>query len=131
MKKLNADFSNISSAYQYILDSESLEGLDKRVTFDIRLAVEEAMTNIIEHGYKGNGGDIEIEASRQGNAILIHIKDKGIPFDPTKAPEPDFSLSLWDRKPGGAGIFLMLQSMDEVKYTSEAGENTLILKKQV
>lgn len=129
--KLNADFRSIPAAYQFLQESIHLARLDKSSAFDIRLAVEEALTNIIEHGYPDQGGEIELEANREGGAVVIHIRDKGIPFDPTKVPKPDFSLSLGQRKPGGVGIFLMLQVMDVIEYTSGPEGNQLTLKKNV
>lgn len=129
--KLSADSKSIPAAYQFLQKSGHLVGLDKSSVFDIRLAVEEALTNIIEYGHQDQGGEIELEVSREGRVVVIHIRDKGIPFDPTKAPKPDFSLPLGQRKSGGVGIFLMIQAMDVVEYTSGPEGNQLTLKKNV
>jgi len=57
------------------------------------------------------------------------VIDNGHPFDPTAAPEPDLSLPLERRRPGGLGIHLMRSMMDRVHYRRSDGSNILRLEK--
>ena len=73
------------------------------------LAVEEAMTNVINYAYGDREGEIILTAERQGNAIVFEIKDQGKAFDPTQVGEPDVSCrqqngnpAAWDCSSSGS-----------------------------
>jgi anti-sigma regulatory factor (Ser/Thr protein kinase) len=96
------------------------------------LALDEACTNIIEHGYGGEGkGDIECSVESTGEGIKITLKDKGKPFAPDQIPEPNLKVDLEDLKSRGLGLYLMKNLMDEIDYHFENGAgNTLIMLKR-
>ena len=62
---------------------------------------------------------------------MMTFMDNGEPFDPLQKQDPNVSLSAEERKVGGLGIFLVKQTMDEVKYSYEYGTNILTLKKNL
>lgn len=95
------------------------------------LAVEEAMTNVINYAYGDREGEIILTAERQGNAIVFEIKDQGKAFDPTQVGEPDVSLPAAEREPGGLGLFIIRKLMDGVHYRREQDTNVLTLTKQI
>ena len=68
---------------------------------------------------------------KEAEKIIFSISDAGIPFDPTKQPPVDTSLSAEERAIGGLGIHLVNQLMDEVKYERVEGKNVLTLVKTV
>jgi serine/threonine-protein kinase RsbW len=97
---------------------------------DTQLAVEEAITNIIVHGYRGAGGEITVSC-REGNGIVeVRLEDRAGPFDPLSLPEPDLVSEVEDRKIGGLGIYLIRQVMDEIQYRFEDGKNIFSLTKK-
>lgn len=100
------------------------------VVLDLKLAVDEACTNIIEHGYKGmDPGSIILSFRIEPDRILVQITDFGHVFEPVQAPKPDIAAALEDRELGGLGLFLIYQTMDNIDYqTSEEG-NTLTFTK--
>ena len=55
--------------------------------------------------------------------------DKGKPFNPLEAEEPDLELSGEDRPIGGLGIFLVQSTMDDLSYEYKDEQNILTLKK--
>jgi serine/threonine-protein kinase RsbW len=100
--------------------------------FDVKLAVEEACTNIIEHGYgPTGGGPIELSLKADDERIVVAICDQARPFTPDEAPAPDLT-SDWDvRSPGGLGWHLIKQLMDVLEYeSSPQGGNRLTLIKR-
>jgi len=107
-------------------------GFSSSQTYKIRLAVVEACTNIIEHGYGGEGeGEIICTAESRKNSLKIVLKDQGERFDPDRVPEPDFDVELEDLKLRGAGVYLMKKLMDEVHFAFDNGEgNTLTMIKR-
>ena len=122
---LEQDLSEIEKIPSFI---ESL-GLDGKTTDELNLAIEEAVTNIIS--YSSGKGDIEINAKKKTDRVIVTLKDNGKPFDPTSTIEPDISSTPNDRPIGGLGIFLVRRLMDEVSYDRKDGVNSLTLIKKL
>jgi serine/threonine-protein kinase RsbW len=105
-------------------------GFSDEEILDTQLAVEEAITNVIVHGYAKKPGKIEIMFRTSGDHAEILIKDTAPPFNPLLIPEPDVTENVEDRKIGGLGVFLIRQVMDEISYRYENGKNILVLVKK-
>jgi serine/threonine-protein kinase RsbW len=105
-------------------------GFTNSEVFAIETAVDEAVSNIIEHAYKGeNIGEISCFCSRTADRLTIVLEDHGQPFDPTSIPLPDLNAPLKKRKDSGLGFFMMNQWMNEVRFEFEPGLNRLIMVK--
>ena len=61
--------------------------------------------------------------------VVATVIDNGGAFDPSEAPEPDVSLPLDKRDPGGLGILLIRRMVDRVEYRRVGNENRLRLEK--
>lgn len=102
------------------------------IVLDLKLAVDEACTNIIEHGYKGmDPGSIILSFRIESDRILVQITDFGHVFEPADAPKPDVEAALEDRPLGGLGLFLIYQTMDNIDYQSSDDGNTLTFTKYI
>ena len=100
------------------------------IVFDLKLAVDEACTNIITHGYKGmDPGSIILSFRIEPDRILVQITDFGHVFEPAEAPQPDVQAALEDRELGGLGLFLIYQTMDNIDYQASEEGNTLTFTK--
>lgn len=98
----------------------------------IRLAVEEAVVNVMEYAYPtGHTGRVDIHAIATPHNIKFIITDSGIPFNPTEVPNADTTLSLEERPVGGLGILLVRQLMDSINYERIDGKNVLTLSKTI
>ena len=92
-------------------------GLDPAVAFDVRLATEEAVTNVIEHGYAGTTpGPITLRFLRDPQRVVVTVEDRAAPFDPATIRPVDRSAPLEQRRVGGLGWHFVNQVMDEVRY---------------
>ncbi|MFH1708585.1 MAG: ATP-binding protein [Planctomycetota bacterium] len=90
----------------------------------IVLAVDEAVTNIIEHAYSNKReGEVDIQLELQANATKFEavIHDSGIHFDSATVRAPDMQNHVNKGRKNGLGIFLMRQIMDIVEYEFEEG----------
>ena len=120
--EVKAKLENLAVMDDFVAESMKQLGMKKGVTLQVRLAVSEACTNIIQHAYSGESEEpIIILCSMSGNDLVIEIRDWGKPFDPDSVPQPDTESELLERKEGGIGIFLLRQMMDDVRYVFRAG----------
>lgn len=128
-----AESKNLSEIRRFVKETASALGVDPAVIPGVILAVDEAVSNTINHGYQGQGGAVEIELHRKGDALVIRIRDEAPPFDPTNVPPPDLTLSLEQRTPGGLGIYLIRQAMDEMTHrvTPQGGNELTLVKRGV
>jgi serine/threonine-protein kinase RsbW len=92
--------------------------LDPDVAFDVRLAAEEVVTNVIEHGYAGAAepGPIAIRFRREPGQVVVTVDDLAPPFDPATIQPPDPSAPLEARRIGGLGWHFVTRVMDEVRH---------------
>ena len=84
---------------------------------DLVLSVNEAVTNVLLHGYSDQPGLIELSVEANGSDLTIRLSDGGPLFDPTTAPTPDLRLPLDQRPLGGLGVHMMRQLTDELAYS--------------
>jgi anti-sigma regulatory factor (Ser/Thr protein kinase) len=98
------------------------------------LAVDEALTNIIRHAYRGHAErPIElsfrrIQLRRDGarrEALEIKVVDRGVKIDSAKL----CGRPLEEVRPGGLGLHLIRQSMDTIEFRRKDGRNQLRMLK--
>lgn len=106
-------------------------GLEASVIAALRRAVDEAVSNIVIHGYQGQAGPLTLDIGQKGADLWVCLRDKAPLFDPTQVPPPDPSIPLPLRPPGGLGLPFIRQAIDELRYRPLAnGGNELTLVKR-
>lgn len=104
--------------------------LETKVIYQINLALDELLTNIISYGFEDEQRhDIVISLQRTGDVFQFRLEDDGVPFDPTNLEAPDVNLPAEDRRIGGLGVFFAKQVMDSVVYERKDGHNVITLTK--
>jgi serine/threonine-protein kinase RsbW len=109
--------SYLAPVVEYVRELARGVGFSDREIHFIHLGVEEAVTNIIRHGYQGNPDAVfEIVCEQTVAGLTFRIREKGIPFDVAKLSE--YSPRIEDSGPSltGLGSYLMKQAMDEVCF---------------
>src|SRR5580700_10824536 len=111
---------------------EWLEGeLKSSSSESLLLACEEALVNIVHHGYKDKPGAIEISIGKRGKEVHVVIIDMAPAFNPLEQEvDQDPSLPLEKRQEGGLGIILMKKYSDSLHYERMNGKNVLTLVKK-
>ena len=110
-------------------------GFDDTTCGQIALAVDEALCNVIRHGYDRKPNEriwLSIwplsEENGDAKGIRIHIEDNARQVD----PEAIRSRDLEDIRPGGLGVYIIHEIMDNVRYEKrEEGGMRLLLEKAV
>ncbi len=106
-------------------------GLDDATCGQVSLAVDEAVTNVMRHGYDGATDQPIWVKVRMGDAagnpgFTIAVEDRGRQVDPTAIRGRD----LDDVRPGGLGVHIIRQVMDQVTYTQrDEGGMRLVMSK--
>lgn len=106
-------------------------GGDSDAAGDLVLAVNEAVTNTLLHGYNENPGVVVVSVEADDGDLLVRLIDDAPHFDPTAVPPPDINLPLEDRPLGGLGVHMMRQLTDELTYSvTTEGKNELLFVKR-
>ncbi len=91
------------------------------------MAVDEAVTNIIEHSSEPKKKRIALRIVFTQSEMTIELSDEGSPFDPTAAYHPP-SIATFPRR--GFGLYLIHMIADGLEYRrTRDGKNILIMRK--
>jgi serine/threonine-protein kinase RsbW len=94
-----------------------LRPLDEETLGDLKLAVTEACSNSVRHGYgNGRSGTVEISYELQPDRLVVEVADDGPGFDPELARRRDEELNE-----GGLGIAIIRAVADEFEAGERAG----------
>lgn len=127
-----AELESLEIFRDFIDECCSQHKTPSEIVFELKLAVDEACTNIITHGYQGmDPGSIILGFRIESERILVQITDFGHIFEPEETPMPDVEAALEDRELGGLGLFLIYQTMDNIDYHSSEEGNTLTFTKLI
>jgi serine/threonine-protein kinase RsbW len=89
----------------------------------LKLAVDEACANVIEHAYGSDDTrEVTVKAKLDSDAVQIEIVDTGRGFDPMAIEQADLEQLVSKRKSGGLGMRLIQSVMDEVQYQIGPGQ---------
>lgn len=131
--EVKATRSELPRVIDFIEETLQAEGCPMKEQMQINIAVEEIFVNIASYAYKSGTGDARIDVEMYEDPDTVHIifTDSGIPYNPLAKEDPDTGLPAEDRQIGGLGIFMVKQSMDDMKYEYRNGQNILTLIKVI
>ena len=92
-----------------------LRPLSEEVLGDLKLAVTEACTNSVRHGYENGEGTVEILYELQPDRFVVEVSDDGPGFDPAGDRPTEESLAE-----GGLGIEIIKAVSDEFEAGARA-----------
>ncbi len=118
--QVSATLENLRVIRHFVDEQATRAGFSGQRLDDLVLAVDEAATNIVLHGYKGHADPssavTEVHITFNAPVFSVTLRDRARPFDPTATPVVAELPPLSERGPGGLGIFLMRKTMDEFRY---------------
>ena len=128
---VEARLENLSVVRSIIKKSGQILGVDEEVLGDLGLVVDEAVTNIILHGYEGKDGTVDVRVIRDDDALVIYIRDQAKTFSASDVEAPHLETSLAEREYGGMGVYLIRKLTDEHEFRPLPGQgNELRLVKR-
>lgn len=115
----------------------TLSGIASRMGFtydtieDLKIATSEAITNAVQHAYKGEDGEVLIGFSLHEDHLEVVVSDNGNSFDFHETKEalgPYKENSIEFLREGGLGLYLIETLMDEVKVHQNEGITLFMTK---
>jgi serine/threonine-protein kinase RsbW len=120
---LPAQLERIDDARRWSSSWAREAAVDEDTIQDLELAMTEALSNTIRHGYAEDPAQsIELWLEIDGQRIALTILDRGQPYDPSQRPPIDFDAG----QEGGYGLYLMEQLTDELSRTPREDGGTLV-----
>ena len=118
----------IQLAVQAFEEFRRAHGLPDVACWRFPLALDEILSNIVRHGLGGPPASIGLIFSVDADYIAVAIVDQSGAFNPLLAPPPDTTSALEDRKPGGLGIALVREVMDDTRYERRGERNYFTMR---
>ncbi|MCM8826663.1 MAG: ATP-binding protein [Candidatus Omnitrophica bacterium] len=125
--------NSLYPAIDFIKNSAKELGFDNKKIYELELASEEVIVNIINYAYPSGTGEMEITCAplQDNKGIKVEVVDWGMSFNPLDRPLPNINAPIEEREIGGLGIYLLRKTMDDVSYRREDGKNILTFVKKL
>jgi serine/threonine-protein kinase RsbW len=114
--QVTASLAVLSVVRAYVRSTAAELGADTRTVGALVQCVDEWVTNIVVHGYRGAPGPVEIVVRGEGADVVIQVRDAAPVFDPGTAPPFDRDLPLGKRPFGGLGVALIKDLCTEFEH---------------
>jgi anti-sigma regulatory factor (Ser/Thr protein kinase) len=129
--KLKNDLIEIERLAGCVLAFGEENELSDDIVWEIRLVLEEIVTNIISYGYEDKAEhEIAVSIVNGEEDITVSVRDDAKPFNLLEYPGPDLEIPLEDRGVGGMGIHMVREVMDEINYKREDDGNLLVMSRR-
>lgn len=123
-KNIGGSSENLAEVRQFVKSIADECGFSERATFDLQVAVGEAVANAVEHGSPfGPESCINVDLTCDGKTLVVQVKDEG--RFKKRMPSPD-GMNF-----RGRGIPIMLSLMDRVTVDETPTGTCVILSKRI
>lgn len=126
------NIKDLEKLHHFMAEIQDLIQVPQNDMAMVKVAIDEAMTNVVRYAYIDENQPISILAETCGWKLIFTISDQGMPFNPLEYDKPPIEIDpdkIEDIQIGGLGISIMKDSFDELEYKYENNSNILILKK--
>lgn len=128
--RVPARLKEIDRVREFLQEAIAGLPLDEQDRLKVELALHEICVNIARYAYpRGRKGDMVVRIWREGEALVIEVRDTGIPFNPVRKKNPDLAVKLRRGVPGGLGVYFFKTLMDGLAYRRANGQNILTVRK--
>jgi len=123
-----SDVRYVGAAVELIADGCLTGALShRRVRFNLRTALAEALTNAILYGNDADADRrVRIRVELGSDVVHIHVSDDGAGFDESAVPDPTTPERL--AREDGRGLFVMRHLVDRVTFNARGNAVCLTLR---
>lgn len=123
---LPRDASSVPVVRGVLTESMETLGVEQECVEDIRVAISEACTNVLDHVEEGD--DFEVVASIDDAVCALEVIDRGTGFDGSKVGH----LVAEDDSETGRGLRLMRALVDSIRFEQRAkGGAVVFMEKEL
>lgn len=128
--QIPAGFERLRSASVALRELLSRHEVKEDIVNGCELALQELLTNIVEHSYEEDESRfIRVNLRVEGMRFIVETEDDGIPaivnLEKVAMPDP------LDLQVGGYGMALIMLLMDTVEHQNRDGKNYWVLTKAI
>lgn len=118
----------IERAQRRVVGVMERRGYEPSACFAVRSALEEALSNAMEHG-NGNDPDKTVRVAYEvgSGEVVVDVADRGLGFDPDSVPDPTRPENV--DIPAGRGIVMMRAFMSEVRFVPPGNRVRLVYRR--
>lgn len=129
--RLESRESSLQELEDTVEDFGDEQGWSLKLMFQLKLAIEELVLNVIKHGFGEEGHYFEVAIESSPESVTVEVTDTARAYNPLEeAPAPDLEAALEDRAVGGLGVHMVRTIADEVRYERDGDTNRLTLVKR-
>jgi serine/threonine-protein kinase RsbW/sigma-B regulation protein RsbU (phosphoserine phosphatase) len=130
-RRFQRDLSSLPELSRFVEEFLSRQGLAPSNAYDLDLILEELFTNVLKYG--SGRDEVLVGLTRDDSLITIAVRefDAAKAYDITRAPEPDLTRPIAERKVGGLGIHMVRQLAETIRYEYKDRVSTTTITKKV
>ena len=129
-KDFARDFDSLTAIYEFAEKILAANEIGEAVRFPVHLAMEELFTNMVKYN-PDTKGDIGVDVDVAAGKITVMLSESGVDkFDVTKPVDVDTGASLEERSPGGLGLYLLQNIVDQLEYDYHDRRSRVIFTKE-
>ena len=115
-----------------LLESVRFEEDPECSRYNVLLAVQEMVTNVLRYGYRGDTAHpVQVAFIVSDHRIEVTIRDMGPEFDPLDHSTAHLGGEGGPLQESGYGIYIAKMVMDDLRYSREEGCNVVTMTRLV
>ncbi len=118
---LSSALENLSVIRTLIRTYLTLHKVEERNIMEILTITDELATNVVEHGYQYQPGELIITIEKDGSIIKLVVEDNGVGFDESKMSKEE----------GGMGLRIARSMSDSFKIEKKLNGTKFKVEKKI
>lgn len=118
--RLQRDLAELARLSPWLDSDDCAVAFDGKTRFAVELCLEEALTNVISYG---SPEQISADCERQGERLIVTVRDDGMEFNPLAVAEHQQPEDLAHAEVGGLGIHLIRKFAAACDFERLDGQN--------
>lgn len=118
---LSSVLENLSVIRTLIRTYLTLHKVEERNIMEILTITDELATNVVEHGYQYQPGELIITIEKEGSIIKLVVEDNGVGFDESKMSKEE----------GGMGLRIARSMSDSFKIEKKVNGTKFKVEKKI
>jgi len=119
---------SLHAAQERLAEFVAAGGAGARPAYRANLVFEELATNALKYGgvsgeRNGQPPRVACTVSFKPEGLVLELRDRGRPFDPSAAPPPRRATTIDDATVGGLGLELVRKVASRIDYRRAGSEN--------